>query len=93
MAMNVKFYPLENATDLYMPTIQLCGTYLWISGILESRSCMNACSVYSLNAFPGMTLPARPARCFADALDIGATVKASIPVLGLYALSYHSKHR
>jgi len=31
-----------------------------------------------LKHFPGRTLPALPARCLADALDIGATTKLSM---------------
>lgn len=53
--------------------------------MLVSRNVLYVSSVYKRNALPGRTRPARPARCKAEAFDIGVTIKASIPVFGLYA--------
>lgn len=37
-------------------------------------------SVYSLSDLPGEVRPARPERCEADAVEVGTTVRISIPV-------------
>lgn len=57
---------------------------LQISGIeVQSISFEYASSVYNQKHFPGPVQPAHPALCQADAYEIGATTKLSIPSLGL----------
>ncbi len=53
---------------------------------MSSSSFRKDHAVYSRKAFPGAVLPARPARCCADALLIGVTTRLETPVRGLYAL-------
>ena len=50
---------------------------------MGSISFLYALSVYSLKHLPGPVRPARPARCLADACEMGATTSESIPTFGL----------
>eukprot|EP00479_Gromia_sphaerica_P000962 TRINITY_DN1111_c0_g1_i2.p2 TRINITY_DN1111_c0_g1~~TRINITY_DN1111_c0_g1_i2.p2 ORF type:complete len:73 (-),score=7.47 TRINITY_DN1111_c0_g1_i2:47-265(-) len=57
---------------------------LRISGnVCSCNSFENAFSVYKRKDFPGFVRPARPARCLADAFEIGVTSKDSTRILGL----------
>jgi hypothetical protein len=62
----------------------------WISGtVFSSISSSKASRVKRRKHLPGATRPARPARCCAEALEMGATVRLSMPApepLALYAL-------
>ncbi|KAI5293328.1 hypothetical protein KEM52_005645 [Ascosphaera acerosa] len=61
----------------------------WISGIVWMYSSfLNAASVYRWNALPGPVRPARPARCELFACEIGVTCSVSMPMRGLYTLSF-----
>ena len=76
-------------TKLFMPMDFSSSTtdprfVRYISGIvLSSSSCWKDHAVYSLKHLPGATRPALPARWFADAFEIGVTIRLSIPVRGL----------
>ena len=56
----------------------------WISGtVFGSSSFWNDQAVYSLKHLPADVLPARPARCSADAWEVGVTINDSMPLRGL----------
>ena len=59
--------------------------HLKISGwVCSSSSLMKSFSVNSRKHFPGRVRPARPARCCADAFEIGVTSRDSTRIRGLY---------
>mmetsp|Transcript_13649 Transcript_13649/g.58300 ORF Transcript_13649/g.58300 Transcript_13649/m.58300 type:complete len:267 (+) Transcript_13649:1323-2123(+) len=56
----------------------------WISGtVFASSSFWKLHAVYRRKHFPGAVRPARPARCSADACEVGVTMSDSMPVRGL----------
>ena len=68
---------------LFKVSTTLARLALCTSGIVVGSKSL---TLYSLKHFPGPVLPDRPARCSAEAFEMGVSRSDSIPVFGLYEL-------
>jgi hypothetical protein len=66
----------------------LPGVERWMDGSLTSLT--KSDSVYNRKHFPGLVRPARPARCAADALEMGVTSRDSTRIRGLYTFCFEN---